>query len=100
MSAPERITTGLFATDESGAEITRANHCYCGKAFTQRILGMRFLGMVERIRQSAVQAIADQIPGYWCPVHCPSCERKALRDFAVPVERVAYTVPDSRREWA
>lgn len=89
MSEPTRIRTGLFQLDEHGVEITRPWSCRCGKDYTQRSLSMQFMNMVERVQPSALSAIARDIPGLWCPVHCPSCERKAL-NFG------RYTVPDTR----
>lgn len=89
MSEPERITTGLFAVDKHGVEITRPWRCRCGTEYTQHILSEKFLGMVERISAGAIAAVTNDIPGFWCPVHCPICERKALNYGR-------YTVPDER----
>lgn len=83
MSTPEQLSDALgrdpmFAHDEHGKPITREGRCECGRRFSQTLLSERFLGIVEAKSAAAIKAVTETIPGYFVPVHCPSCERRDL----------------------
>lgn len=78
---------------KAGHTITRDRTCECGRCFVQMILSERQLAAAERM--GIVPLIAKQIPGFWVPVHCPSCERKDLGRQARLDEAHARDVHDS-----
>lgn len=60
----------------SGVE--RKRRCECGREFTQRQLTERFVEIAEGYSTRAVALLRAQIPDFFVPVHCPSCERRDL----------------------
>lgn len=68
----------MFSTGANGKAISRDRSCECGQRFTQRLLSERFLAIVEKRGRRAMDLMTQQIPGYFVPVHCPSCERRDL----------------------
>lgn len=81
MPQPEKLSAILerdptFANDLEGNPIHRERTCDCGKRFTQRLLSERFLAIAEHGR--AIDLVRQQIPGFFVPVHCPTCERRDI----------------------
>lgn len=68
----------FFSHDANGNPITREATCECGAPFVQTLLSERFLSIVERQSPRAIAAIRQQIPGFFVPVFCPTCERRDL----------------------
>jgi hypothetical protein len=68
----------MFSVDEKGRPVMRQRTCGCGRGYTQRLLSERFLGIVEKQSKRAIGFLSEQIPGFWVPVHCPSCESRDL----------------------
>lgn len=68
----------MFSHHEDGKIVSRKAKCECGRAFTQRLLSERFLMIVEAHSRRAIELTTKQIPGFFVPVHCPSCERMDL----------------------
>lgn len=83
MAQPESVASiverdPMFSVDVEGHPITRQQTCECGRSFTQRLLSERFLTILETHSKRAIELTAKQIPGFFVPVHCPSCERMDL----------------------
>lgn len=100
-----RVDFGMLERNAAGGFVTRDATCQCGKQFTQCIMAAKALESLER--QGKVEVVAKQIPGFWLPVHCPTCERIDLahqarldesraRDGAPP-PTYSPTYPDVRR---
>lgn len=69
----------MFSKDAEGHEITRQATCLCGREFTQRLLGSRFMELVERAGDGPVRALMRDIPELFVPVNCPPCEHRQLQ---------------------
>jgi hypothetical protein len=82
MSDLTRIDLGILQLRD-GKSITRENRCVCGQPYTQSILSERYLESLERMGK--IDVVARQIPGFWVPKYCPTCERK---DLALEARRV------------
>lgn len=96
MGQPETVAALLrgdktFSHDVDGSPITRAATCECGQPFVQILLSDRFLTIVERQSRRAIDNLGRQIPGFFVPVFCPSCERK---DLGMQARRDEYSQVD------
>jgi uncharacterized Zn finger protein (UPF0148 family) len=81
------------------ADLTQENHVGNGRyscpacAPTSRIALLK--EKEEKQRGRALELVRKQIPGYYVPVHCPSCERRDLgRQATVDETRPHYTERD------
>ena len=75
-----RVDFGVLERNAAGGFVERNVWCGCGKAFVQCLMATKALESLER--QGKVDVVAKQIPGFWLPVHCPTCERIDLRHQA------------------
>lgn len=83
-----------FSHDAEGNVVRRERTCECGKTFAQTLLSERFLTMCERQSRACLNAVTQQIPGYFVPVHCPHCERIDVGRWAHIAE--SRSVPDTQ----
>lgn len=98
-----RVRSPWFSTHATGPKageaITRARTCECGATFTQFLLSEEFLSACERINGGGpLRAVQAQIPEFFVPVHCPSCERKDIgRAQRLAVVRDGDGLDDARQ---
>lgn len=67
-----------FSYDGDGVQVVRQATCLCGAPFTQSLLSERFMAMVEKKGEAAVQLMLRELPGLYSPPDCPRCTRRAL----------------------
>lgn len=78
------------------SQISRQQTCDCGREFTQFLLSGRFMEIVERHSEKAVDRLMADIPELFVPVSCPACESKAL-GYARPEQVGSWMMPIRKR---